>query len=173
MSLRLVMFLACVAIASAARPVPFPKVNITDSSCYDNWSDCKSCVKDLGCAYCTDASDPQYSGYCGPVSVNTAVFKDTTVSGLCNLDNIKYGQCYVSANLVVIIVPSVIGGLVLIIAIAIYCCCRKRAARKHREYMDKAQADEERQAVARSERSDARKSERKAKTDEIRLKYNL
>lgn len=85
----------------------------------------------------------------------------------------KWETCFASWTLILYISLGVGGGIVLILAIVIYCWCRRCSKRRYARYVAKVEAEEGVQASARRERSDVRRAERQARADEIRLKYNL
>eukprot|EP00040_Diaphanoeca_grandis_P021718 m.115924 g.115924 ORF g.115924 m.115924 type:complete len:211 (-) comp28466_c0_seq1:227-859(-) len=88
-------------------------------------------------------------------------------------DQCKTRVCFVSMKLLVIIVPSVAGGLILIFGIWIWCCCRKRSKRKLKTFQMKETKKDKLSAKRREERSQVRKAERREKTSGLRAKYGL
>jgi len=85
----------------------------------------------------------------------------------------KRKTCLISADLVIIIVPSVVGGVLLIAIIWIWCCCRGCKKRANKSYEYKESKKEEKNKAAREERSAERKSNRADRTNDIRAKYGI
>ena len=84
-----------------------------------------------------------------------------------------YGQCRLAGNVLIILIPSLVGVFLLFLGCCIYCCCCRRCQKCKRKRMDKEDAKlkrkrEEMQAIHAQKRS-----EREIKRDEIRKKYGL
>jgi len=123
---------------------------------------CSECVKDWDCYYC------EKTKFCG----KRPIIKPKTSE--CDGDWYSYKQCTLSGNLLLIIIPTVLGVLLVItICICYCCCCRKCSRRRTARRFAKEDARREAEREQREMRHAERVAERKVKHDEIRKKYGL
>ncbi|XP_065053209.1 pituitary tumor-transforming gene 1 protein-interacting protein-like [Rhopilema esculentum] len=133
-----------------------------DSCTSKSGGSCSDCVNNFDCYYC------QATKYCG----KRPVIKPD--SSECSGDWYSYKQCTVSGNLLLIIVPCVLGALLIIFLLVCYCCCcrkcsRRRAAKRFAKEDERMSREKEEREMKHAERS----AERRQKHDEIRKKYGL
>lgn len=91
----------------------------------------------------------------------------------CSGSDLYYKQCYISSNLLIIIIPSVVGGLLIIIGCCIYCCCCRKCCGKKKSMFEKEDKKHKKERGERKQLQEARKAERQARNEEIRMKYGL
>ncbi|KJE88339.1 hypothetical protein CAOG_00003 [Capsaspora owczarzaki ATCC 30864] len=132
------------------------------TECGVNRTTCSKCVDSTDCVWCSAIKECRKGSEIGP----------SNTTG-CSGNDWQWKQCDVSGQLLVIVIPSVIGGVVLIFGIWLYCCCRRRSKRNFQKYLERVETDQRRQQEERIVRSEERRSERQVKTDAIRMKYGL
>lgn len=121
---------------------------------------CEDCLANVTCLWCmtnNTCTPYPYSHVLPPAKV-------------CSLSQARWGVCWVNFE-ALIIAMGVLGGTILVslvVCCCCCCCCKKSSSGPDR--------DEERLARRREEarqRSEGRRTERKARHDEIRKKYGL
>jgi len=141
------------------------------SYCANPYTGFTSCQSSF---YPTQADIPGFTVYAcyndsGVGVAAIARFKPRCASKDCYVD-----QCTISGVILwYIIVPSVVGGILLIGGAYLLWCCHKRRQRAMKAWVEKEQRAEKKEAEKRSEKSRQRNNERKNKTDELRRKYGL
>ncbi|XP_035288062.1 pituitary tumor-transforming gene 1 protein-interacting protein [Anguilla rostrata] len=153
--LFLVFVVSCILVSQGDCSTLSPP----QKSCKDFGTTCEKCLENVSCLWCLT------NGTCMDYPVKHVL----PPSSLCSLSQARWGVCWVNFE-ALIIAMAVVGGTILlsIIVCCCCCCCRTRPAGPDR--------DEERFARRREEirqRSEDRKSERRARHDDIRKKYGL
>lgn len=123
---------------------------------------CSDCVKDFDCYWCVPTKK------CG----DRPTIKPSKEE--CDGKWYSYMQCTVSGNLLLIIVPIVVGVLLLITGVCIYCCCCRECCRaRDRKRWAKEDSRKDQRKQEREQRHNERDEERRLKHDQIRMKYGL
>lgn len=84
-----------------------------------------------------------------------------------------YGQCRVSGQVLIILVPSLVAVFLLFLGCCIYCCCCRQCNKCRKKRMDKEDAKLKRKREEMTALHAQKRSEREVKRDEIRKKYGL
>ncbi|KAJ0000049.1 hypothetical protein NQD34_011891 [Periophthalmus magnuspinnatus] len=124
-----------------------------------SYSSCDTCVPHAKCLWCFATNN------CTDYPV-TWLFPPASV---CKLADARWGVCWLNFEALVITL-GVLGGVIVlaIVSCCCYCCCCKSShSRLDRETSSTPGGEESRQ------RSEERKTDRKARHDEIRRKYGL
>ncbi|XP_077555127.1 pituitary tumor-transforming gene 1 protein-interacting protein-like [Haemaphysalis longicornis] len=124
---------------------------------------CADCLAaGTGCYYCSASRKCGYYPYKRliPSHDECAYFSE-----------VYWGVCFISLQGSVIAIGVVVGTVLLAISVCCCWCCCCRKSNNSKWLRDMASMEEERRQ--RQERSDERRAERKARTDDIRRKYGL
>ncbi|XP_072109828.1 pituitary tumor-transforming gene 1 protein-interacting protein-like [Mobula birostris] len=126
---------------------------------------CEECLENTDCLWCFD----------GEQCMNYPIDAIIPPSSLCPLRDARWAVCWVNFEILIIVI-SIVGGLILLplVCCCCYCCfkfkrcCQKKSCRPDEEELRLARQREERKR-----RNEQRKSDMKARYEEIRKKYGL
>ncbi|XP_065199321.1 pituitary tumor-transforming gene 1 protein-interacting protein-like isoform X2 [Sycon ciliatum] len=144
-------------------------VSVSADVCTERNSTCSDCVKKFECYWCAANKDLNISGPTGSPCQKRSVWKLTTS---CSDTYHLYPSCKISGLAVLIITICVVVLVVVAFVTCICCCCccgGKRSKRKWAREDDKDKREREDRRI----RQEGRRTERKARNDEIRKKYGL
>lgn len=162
MSFEQRLFISLLAVASVVYFTLPVSAAAEDVDCKSFNKSCSDCTGQSACYWC--ASNGKCTNYPGWTKI---VPRD------CPSKKWYYGQCRLSGNVLIILVPSLVGVVLVFLGCCIYCCCCRRCNKWKKKRLDKEDAKlkrkrEEMQAIHAQKRS-----EREVKRDEIRKKYGL
>ncbi|XP_066500081.1 pituitary tumor-transforming gene 1 protein-interacting protein [Hoplias malabaricus] len=124
------------------------------------FTSCETCLSNVTCLWCqTNASCTEYP-----------VYHVLPPASICSLSQARWGVCWVNFE-ALIIAMAVVGGILLLSIGVCCCCCCCRCRRSSRPDREDEEYSRRREEIR--QRSDERKTERRAKHDEIRKKYGL
>lgn len=123
---------------------------------------CSDCTEHTPCYWCSSAKTClHYPGW-------TKIIPHD-----CPKKEWFYGQCRIAGNVLIILVPSVVGTFLIFLGCCIYCCCCRRCNKWKKKRHDKEDAKMKRKREEMQALHAQRKGERDVKRDEIRKKYGL
>lgn len=156
-------FILCISLVAFTTLVYFtPASAAEDVDCTKFNKSCSDCTGNSVCFWCSSTSKCEnYPGW------TKIIPKD------CPSRKWYYGQCRIAGNVLIILVPSVVGVFLLFLGCCIYCCCCRRCQKWKKKRMDKEDAKVKRKREEMQAIHAQKRSERDVKRDEIRKKYGL